>query len=97
MRSGQLKEVLEEAVRADLAVAVEGLVTLRCYKRLEWFKERVDEAIQKSINVEYCAAACSCWTSFRQDMAVAVLVAAYACLAIGFRDTVAHVNLIFSL
>jgi len=77
--------------------AITGLVTIRAYKKIPFFRVNLLIANEKSANITFTYLTASRWMNIRFDMAVLIVSFSATCLALSFRGIILATLLTFTL
>lgn len=78
-------------------MVVNGLITLRAYKKIDFFKIDFENNLEKGANVTFCNQMTNRWLGIRVDSVVLVFGMATATMAIVMKGVISADLLAFSL
>lgn len=97
IESQRMDTIYRGPVHTSFAMVVSGLITLRAYKKIDYFKIDFEKNMEKGADVVFCNIAAQRWLGFRIDMVVFVFGLTTAILSIVMKGSIEPGLLAFSL
>jgi ABC-type multidrug transport system fused ATPase/permease subunit len=84
-------------INSTMNMLVSGIVTLRSYRKFDFFKIKFNAALESSANATFCFIAAGRWVAIRIDLIGMTFAFCTACLAVALRNTIERRLLTMSL
>lgn len=84
-------------VHTSFAMVVSGLITLRAYKKVDFFKIDFSRNMEKGADVIFCNIASQRWLGIRIDMVIFIFGVATCVISVVSKDSLSPVLIAFTL
>ena len=78
-------------------MVINGLISIRAYRKLDFFKSQFMNEAELSANVTFTYIIANRWLGFRMELGIMVLTISATCFCIGLKESINSELLAFSL